>query len=300
MSEIAAAAAAAVKPFSSDWNPVYESMPVGQDQVGTIISSVSNTLDPQSFYDALETQTAISKLKMSVGTTSIIEPEEIDDLWLNEEPWNVTNNISSLEKIVEGLDGLDQQISAVATRAKGVTPEQLSKIWSIDIETAKRTIDLTSYHVKREGSSHLKRRYSTNDRMLRYKRIRTHFFMDTFQVTGKAISQRGHRYMQLFVSDTGFMFVYPMKSKTEIINAVKAFAKEIGAPTALILDLEGTQRSKELNKVAKDICCPLKYLERSTQWANLAELYIGLLKEAVCKDMKESDSPLKFWDYCAE
>ena len=48
------------------------------------------------------------------------------------------------------------------------------------------------------------------------------------------------------------------------------------------------------------MCCPLKYLERVTQWANLAEFYIGLLKEAVHKDMKESGSPLKFWDYCAE
>ena len=46
-------AAAAVKPFSSDWNSVYESMPVGQDQVSTIILSVSNTLDPQTFYDSL-------------------------------------------------------------------------------------------------------------------------------------------------------------------------------------------------------------------------------------------------------
>ena len=48
------------------------------------------------------------------------------------------------------------------------------------------------------------------------------------------------------------------------------------------------------------MCCPLKFLERRTQWANLAELYIGLLKKAVRKDMKASDSPLKFWDYCAE
>ena len=48
------------------------------------------------------------------------------------------------------------------------------------------------------------------------------------------------------------------------------------------------------------MCCPLKNLEKATQWGNLAELYIGLLKEAVCKDMKESDSPLRFWDYCAE
>ena len=91
-----------------------------------------------------------------------------------------------------------------------------------------------------------------------------------------------------------------MKVKTVIINAIKAFTKEIGVPTALTLDPEGTQTSKALNRVAKDIYCLLKYLERATQWGNLAELYIGLLKEAVCKDMKESDSPLKFWDYCAE
>ena len=57
---------------------------------------------------------------------------------------------------------------------------------------------------------------------------------------------------------------------------------------------------KELNKEAKEIWCPLKYLERKTQWANLAELYIGLLMEAVYKDMKESDSLLKFWGYCTE
>ena len=37
------------------------------------------------------------------------------------------------------------------------------------------------------------------------------------------------------------------------------------------------------------MCCPLKYLEKVTQWGNLAELYIGLLKEAVQKDMKDSD-----------
>ena len=171
------AAATSVKPFSSDWNPAFESMPVGQDQVSTIISSVSNTLDPQSFYDALETQTAVSKLKMSVGATSIIEPDEPDDLWTNEEPWDVTIDISSLEQMV---DDLESEIGATATRARGVTPERLSKIWSIDIETAKRTIELTSQHVKHEGGSHLKRRYSTNDRMLRYKRIQTHFFMDTF------------------------------------------------------------------------------------------------------------------------
>ena len=95
-------------------------MPVGQDQVSAIISLVSNTLDPQLFYDALETQTAVSKLKMSVTATSIIEPDEPDDLWTNEEPWDVTIDISSVEQMV---DDLESEIGATATRATGVTPE---------------------------------------------------------------------------------------------------------------------------------------------------------------------------------
>ena len=120
--------AATVKPFSSDWNPVYACIPVGQDQVSTVISSVINTLDSRLFYGALETQTAVSKLKMAVCATSIIKPEEVDDLWLDKEPWSVTIGISSLENMVDDLDGLDQEVSAMATSAKGVTSQRLSKI----------------------------------------------------------------------------------------------------------------------------------------------------------------------------
>jgi len=72
----------------------------------------------------------------------------------------VNIDMNNLENMV------DQEIGAVATRAKGVTPERLSKIWSIDLETAKRTIGLTSEHIKHVGSDHLRRRYPTNDRML--------------------------------------------------------------------------------------------------------------------------------------
>ena len=124
--------------------------------------------------------------------------------------------------------------------------------------------------------------------------------MDTFHVTKAATSSRKNKHMQLFVSDTGFMYVVPMKSKTEIVQAVKQFAKEIEVPTALILDPEGTQSSHELKKTASKMNCTLKYIERKTQWANLAELYIGLIKESIRKELKDKESPLVFWDYCAE
>ena len=106
---------------------------------------------------------------MSIGATSIVPPDEVDDLWSTGEPWHMQIDINNLENLVNNIES---EISATArAKAKGVTPERLSKIWSIDIETAKKTIDLTSQHVKHEGSDYLKRRYSTNDRMLRYKRI---------------------------------------------------------------------------------------------------------------------------------
>ena len=44
----------------------------------------------------------------------------------------------------------------------------------------------------------------------------------------------------------------------------------------------------------------LRVLEEGTPWANKAELYIGLIKEAVRKDMKEAGSTLPLWDYCVE
>ena len=44
------------------------------------------------------------------------------------EPWSVTIDIRSLENIVDGLDGPDQEVSAMATSAKEGTSERLSKI----------------------------------------------------------------------------------------------------------------------------------------------------------------------------
>ena len=44
----------------------------------------------------------------------------------------------------------------------------------------------------------------------------------------------------------------------------------------------------------------LKLLEESTQHANLAERYIGILKSAVRNDLQSTNCPLIFWDYCIE
>ena len=50
--------------------------------------------------------------------------------------------------------------------------------------------------------------------------------MDTFFATKKGgQSSRGHTCCQLFVTDKGFIYVVPMKKKSEVLLAIKQFAK---------------------------------------------------------------------------
>ena len=83
-----------------------------------------------------------------------------------------------------------------------------------------------------------------------------------------------------------------MKSKSEVLQAVKQYAKEIGAPEVIICDMSGEQTSKSLKKFCNEIGNTLRVLKEGTPWSNKAELYIGLIKEAVQKDMKDSNCPL--------
>ena len=182
-----------------------------------------------------------------------------------------------------------------------VDPEHLAKIWRITHDDAKRTLEVTTQLSQRKEDPKLSRNYGTNDRMLRYKRIHEYFFMDTFFATSKGgKSSRGHTCCQLFVTDKGYVHVIPMRARTEVLQAVKEFAKEIGAPDTIICDAAREQKSQGLRKFLNDIGTTLKVLEHDTPWANKAELYIGLIKEAVCKDMRDSNSPLAFWDYCLD
>jgi hypothetical protein len=114
-------------------------------------------------------------------------------------------------------------------------------------------------------------------------------------------SSRGHTCMQLFITDKGFVYVVPMRTKGEVLQAIKLFAKEIGAPDVIICGAAPREQiSREVRSFCTKMGTALRVLEEDTPRANRAELYIGLVKEAGRKDMKESDCPLAFWDYCTK
>ena len=109
-----------------------------------------------------------------------------------------------------------------------------------------KKIQITS-QLNREGeNTSLERNLGANDRMLRYRRVKSYFFTDTFFVTKKARSTRGYTCMQIFVSDKGFVKVYPMKTQQDYPQALRLFAKYVGAPEILVCDPHPSQKSPEV------------------------------------------------------
>ena len=68
----------------------------------------------------------------------------------------------------------------------------------------------------------------------------------------------------------------------------------------LTMDPSGEQLSNKSKKIAHATGLDMWWLEESTQWANIAENYIGILKEAIRQDLLKSNVPLVVLDYYAE
>lgn len=290
-------------------------VPGAASEISSVLAGVSPLLDDAALYKRLAARSDLGKFQASIGSTDVTSsPYVWDDDDATTDPSTSSENDSTsdsdqalFESVYDGIVSGEIDFdtftasAAHARKPRGVNAEHLSKVWKIDVESARRTLEATSQHNTRTDNPKLSRNYGTNDRMLRYKRINQWFFMDTFFASKKASkSSRGHSCCQLFVTDKGFVYVVPMSSKSEVLQAVKQFAKEVGAPDAIICDAAPEQKSADLRKFLGDIGSTLRVLEEGTPWANKAELYIGLLKEAVRKDMKSSNCPLAFWDYCVE
>lgn len=208
-----------------------------------------------------------------------------------------------LSPIFTTVDELERTFGDVAAmradKTERASPEFLSKIWSIKIDEVEKALEQNTILYNRSAANDLSRRAVNSDRRTRYRRIRSNFFTDTFFVDKKATTKDGFNCMQLFVSDKGFVAVYPMKSKSDFPKALKLFCKEVGVPERLVVDGAREQTSREVKSFTQEVGTTLQVLEESTQWANRAELYIGLFKKQIRKDLQESKCPMILWDYCA-
>ena len=230
------------------------------------------------FAQALNAEAEISKFKAAIGSTV---PYVDESLFLSGEP--LLTHVDSMKAEID---------AALASKPHKVSPQFLSKIWHIKPDLAAKALDQSTHLQRQGGDNDLSKLFSTNDRMLRYRRLKSQFFTDTFFVTAAGTSTCGYTCAQLFVSDKGFVAIYPMKSKGDFEDALHQFCKDVGVPVSLVVDPSGEQTKKSVRKFCHQVGTTLRVLEESTQWANRAELYIGLFKESVRQDLSRSNSPL--------
>ena len=108
---------------------------------------------------------------------------------------------------------------------------------------------------------------------------------------------RGNKCCQFVVSNKGYVVVYLMKSQDEFETALYWFCKEVGVPVDLGVDGFSSQKKRSVKRFCNQVGATLKILKRANPWENRAGIYIGVLKEADTKHMRESNSPMVLWDY---
>ena len=133
----------------------------------------------------------MGKFKSSIGSTNSTTSQFlVDD---DTEVTDPSTNNYLLVDITDMLDDLFAEATkgniylddimvraAHASIPKGIDASHLFKIWRINLEFAKRILNVTSQNSTRSDNTNLSHNFGTNDRMLRDKIIKDHFFMDTF------------------------------------------------------------------------------------------------------------------------
>ncbi|KAI2494466.1 Reverse transcriptase (RNA-dependent DNA polymerase) [Fragilaria crotonensis] len=161
-----------------------------------------------------------------------------------------THAVAKAKAIVDGIDAatlslkqisvthddalLAQSLSVLQKHGTGVgkqyTPEQLASNWGIDLTTARRTIDVTTQRgVRTVLHPTLSRRFRTNDRQLRYRRLAIDCFTDT--LISNTVSRRNNKYAQIFATSDGWCRAYPMSKSRWLMRGYRSFSKERVSPT---------------------------------------------------------------------
>ena len=152
--------------------------------------------DEHQLYQFLNMRDRHGRFAMNIGATRILDQPDLgdddDSQDSSDDDDDPQDNSDDDFDPIELDDDTNEVLldtfmasTAQAGKTRGVDPKHLSKIWRISHEDAQWTIDVTTQTSTRTDDATLSRNYSTNDRMLRYKRIKDFFFMDTFFATKK-------------------------------------------------------------------------------------------------------------------
>ncbi len=111
---------------------------------------------------------------------------------------------------------------------------QLSRRWNIGLDKAKQTLQVTTQRGTRTVQfPSLEARFWTNDRQLRYRRLKTALYTDT--MFASTVSTRGNTCAQVFVNDLEWVRAFPLGRKGDAHTCLDLLFPEEGVPNIMIM-----------------------------------------------------------------
>ena len=181
-----------------------------------------------------------------------------------------------------------------------VGPAALAKRWGIGVGAARRTIDATTQLTVRSlANPTLSRRFATNDKLLRFRRLPCKMYTDTMKASTRSWFRK-NRYGQVYVTDFGWVGFYPMQTKSQAPDTLVELAHDKGVPTHFVMDNSLEQTQGEFKRKARSFGCHVRQTDTYSPWQNAAEDGIRELKKGAARAMAAKYTPAKLWDHCFE
>jgi hypothetical protein len=197
-------------------------------------------------------------------------------------------------------NNLNLNVSMVKSEMRdkgGIDAATLVKNWGIGIEAAKRTRLVTTQRgIRRMVHPSLTKRYKTNDRQLRYRRLPVTMYTDTMYST--ILSRQMNKAAQIFTTDFGFVRTFPMKKEKEVHEALSLLFHRDGVPNVMVMDGSKAQVEGKLRRKLRDAGCHIKQTEPHTQSSNMGEGAVRELKKGVGRQMLRYGCAKRLWDDC--
>jgi len=215
---------------------------------------------------------------------------------------SLSRNLINISDSFDDYSFLNRSIQVATTAKKPrVSSEQLAQRWGIGLDTAAKTIHVTTQRGVRNVTGHLERRLKTKQAHSRYPQLggrHGRFYTDTFFASTPTL--RTCKSAQLYTNDIGFMKVYPMQNKSETHETLNAFIHEVGIPYELHSDDAKELMEGKFKQICRDYGIKTTYSEPHSPWQNRAEAGIRELKRHVHRKMKARNIPLRLWDFCCK
>jgi hypothetical protein len=179
-----------------------------------------------------------------------------------------------------------------------ITPQMLSSRWGIGLDTAKRTLSVTTQSGIRNVLAPSERKVRLKAPWLKFPSLDRQIFADALysKVPGLHKETGG----TIFTDGKGYDFFYPWTRAAEYSHALMSLIHDAGVPKTLVTDGGTEMVYKYGRKVCNEYHINMRVTVPHSPWQNLAEASVRELKRSVRRKIRRTKAPRRTWAYCGK